>query len=147
MSEWQSVCVVLVDDDPDEHFLFRADLEDAGVRFEFEAFTRPDDALTHLRAAARKPVLVFTDLSLAGGDAVDFIRSVQPHLGGGSVGVYSGARNPEMEQKCRKAGSGFYMVKPVTRTAFEKTIAAIGTMQLVDEEGGLRLVVADSQAA
>lgn len=147
MSEWQSVCVVLVDDDPDEHFLFRADLEDAGVCLEFEAFTRAEDALTHLRSIIRKPVLIFTDLSLAGSDAIDFIRSVQPYLGGGAVGVYSGARNPEMEQKCRQAGSGFYMVKPVTRTAFEKIVTGIGTMRLVDEGGGLRLVLADSQAA
>ena len=148
MSEWKSVCVVLVDDDPDEHFLFRADLEDAGVRFEFEAFTRPEEALAHLAAAPRNPILVFTDLSLAGGNALDFIGAVQPYLGGGAVGVYSGARNPEMEMKCRKAGSGFYMVKPVTRTAFEKTVSGIGTMQLVEDgEALLRLVISDSEAA
>lgn len=149
MSEYETVCVILVDDDPDEHFLFRADLEDAGVRFEFEAFTRPEDALAHLETAPRRPVVVFTDLSLAGGDALDFIGAVQPLLGGGSVGVYSGARNPEMEAKCRKAGSSFYMVKPVTREAFEIMIAEIGTVRLAEDSatGHLHLVPADSAAA
>ena len=149
MSEYETVCVILVDDDPDEHFLFKADLEDAGIRFEFEAFTRPEDALEHLETAPKRPVVVFTDLSLAGGDALDFIGAVQPLLGGGAVGVYSGARNPEMEEKCRKAGSRFYMVKPVTRDAFEIMISEIGTVRLAEDSatGHLHLVPADSAAA
>ncbi|WP_300542266.1 response regulator [Maricaulis sp.] len=147
MSEGQRVFVILVDDDPDEHFLFRADLEDAGVRFEFEAFTRPEDALAHLKSGPGRPVLIFTDLSLAGSDAVEFIRDVQPFLGGGAVGVYSGARNPEKEAKCRDAGSSFYIVKPVTRDVFEKTVAGLGSMALVEAEGELRLVSTDSEAA
>ena len=149
MSEYQTVSVILVDDDPDEHFLFRADLEDAGLVFDFEAFTRPEDALSHLHPAPGQPVLIFTDLSLAGGDALDFIAAVQPLLAGGAVGVYSGARNPEMEAKCRTAGSSFYIVKPVTRPAFEATVAEVGTICLIDdrEAGALRLVASDSEAA
>lgn len=149
MSEYQTVSVILVDDDPDEHFLFRADLEDAGLLFGFEGFTRPEDALAHLRAGPQQPVLVFTDLSLAGYNALEFIAAVQPMLFGGAVGVYSGARNPEMEARCRDAGSGFYMVKPVTRTAFEKTVAGLHAIRLVEDGGAgtLRLVAGRSAAA
>lgn len=149
MTELQTVCVILVDDDPDEHFLFKADLEDAGVHFGFEAFTRPEDALSHLEKTTGTPVLVFTDLSLAGADAVDFISSVQPLLAGGAVGVYSGARNPEMEARCREAGSSFYIVKPVTRQSFETMVADVSSFRLVarGEAGELHLVQADSAAA
>jgi len=149
LSEFETVSVILVDDDPDEHFLFRADLEDAGLRFGFQAFTRPEDALDHLASAPKQPVVVFTDLSLAGGDALDFIAAVQPLLGGGAVGVYSGARNPEMEAKCRKAGSSFYMVKPVSRDGFEAMIAGLGSVRLAEDQttGHLHLVPADSAAA
>ena len=149
LSESQSVSVILVDDDPDEHFLFQADLEDAGVRFSFAAFTRPEDALVHLRDNGDGPAVVFTDLSLAGANALDFIASVQPLLGGGAVGVYSGARNPEMEAKCRDAGSSFYIVKPVTRENFSGMIAGLGAVCLEEdrETGDLHLRPAGSAAA
>ncbi|WP_203292204.1 response regulator [Maricaulis parjimensis] len=147
MSDRQTVTVILVDDDPDEHFLFRADLEDSGVHFEFEAFTRPEDALDWLRASPGKPVLILSDLSLAGHDAVDFIAASGPLMGEGAVGVYSGTRNPEVEAKCREAGASFYIVKPVTRSVFEKTIAEVEAFDLEDRDGGLYLVLAKSGAA
>lgn len=109
------VDIVLVDDDPDEHLLFREDLKDAGVLFEFFAFTKADIALEHLKARSNKPVLVLTDLSLADDAALRLIEACQPHLNGGAVGVYSGTRNPDMEVRCRDLGALFYIVKPVTR--------------------------------
>lgn len=109
------VDIVLVDDDPDEHLLFREDLKDAGVLFEFFAFTKADIALEHLKARSNKPVLVLTDLSLADDAALRLIEACQPHLNGGAVGVYSGTRNPDMEMRCRDLGALFYIVKPVTR--------------------------------
>lgn len=143
----ERVTVVLVDDDPDEHFLFKADLEDAGVRFEFEAFTRPEDALLWLRAAAGRPVLLLTDLSLGGHDAMAFIVAAQELLGGGAMGVYSGTRNPEVEAKCREAGASFYIVKPVTRKAFEDVVSGVPGLTLNADEDGLHLVSGGSAAA
>ncbi|WP_417479893.1 response regulator [Maricaulis maris] len=136
MPDAQPVSVILVDDDPDEHFLFKADLEDAGVDFAFEGFTRPDDALTHLRSLNEVPVLVLCDLSLAGGDALAFIREAAGSLGGGSIGVYSGAKNPEMEEKCRQAGSTFYIVKPVSRIKLAEAVAKTGTVRLAETSDG-----------
>jgi CheY-like chemotaxis protein len=142
----ERVTVVLVDDDPDEHFLFKADLEDAGVRFEFEAFTRPEDALLWLRSAAGRPVLLLTDLSLGGHDAMAFIVAAQELLGGGAMGVYSGTRNPEVEAKCREAGASFYIVKPVTRKVLEDVIAGVAGFALTDDGDGLWLVGASAAA-
>lgn len=143
MSEFRNVSVILVDDDPDEHFLFKADLEDAGISVELDGFTRTEAALDHLRTRDPAPILVLTDLSLAGSDAVAFIRDTKPYLNGGAVGVYSGARNPEMEAKCRLAGATFYIVKPVTREKLEEAIAAIESVRLVTtDDNGARLVAA-----
>ena len=125
------VSVVLVDDDPDEHFLFQADLEDAGIAFEFNGFTRTDAALDHLRAREASPVLVLTDLSLAGSDAIEFIAETRDWLHGGAVGVYSGACNPDTEKRCRDAGSSFFMVKPVSREKLETAIGPTGAFRLV----------------
>ncbi len=147
MSDRQSVTIVLVDDDPDEHFLFRADLEDAGIHFEFQAFTRPEDALDWLRGAQGMPVMILSDLSLAGHDAVDFIAKTQPLISEGAVGVYSGTRNPDVEAKCREAGASFYIVKPVTRPVFEDTVAGLALFELEDRDGKLHLVLANRAAA
>lgn len=136
MTDAKPVPVILVDDDPDEHFLFKADLEDAGVVFEFHGFTRPEDAMDHLRAQDGGPVLVLCDLSLAGGDALAFIGDTQPFLGGGSIGVYSGAKNPEMEEKCRQAGATFYIVKPVSRTKLVEALLKSGQIVLADTGDG-----------
>ncbi|WP_075190925.1 response regulator [Maricaulis sp. W15] len=142
MTEAKPVPVILVDDDPDEHFLFKADLEDAGVDFEFNGFTRPEDAMEHLNARASAPVLVLCDLSLAGGDALAFIRDTQARLGGGAIGVYSGARNPEMEEKCRSAGAMFYIVKPVSRAKLVDALAKSGKLSLAEQGNGRVILVA-----
>jgi len=136
VTDVRSVPVILVDDDPDEHFLFKADLEDAGIDFAFAAFTRPEDALDHLRSLGGAPVLVLCDLSLAGGDALAFIRETGPHLGDGAIGVYSGARNPEMEEKCRAVGSTFYIVKPVSRAKLVDALAKSGKIRLAETGDG-----------
>lgn len=117
LSLGQPISIILVDDDPDEHLLFREDLHDAGVVFDFVAFTRADDALDHLRNRHVHPVLILTDLSLAGDAALTLIEASQDHLHGGAVGCYSGTHNPEMEDRCRALGASFYIVKPVTRDA------------------------------
>lgn len=117
-----SVDIVLVDDDPDEHLLFHEDLKDAGVLFEFSAFTKADLALEHLQERGNAPVLLLTDLSLADDAALRLIEACQPYLHGGAVGVYSGTRNPDMEARCRDLGAVFYIVKPVTR---DKLVSAV----------------------
>ena len=136
MTDVKAVPVILVDDDPDEHFLFKADLEDAGIDFAFEAFTRPEEALDHLRSLDGAPVLVLCDLSLAGGDALAFIRDTGPYLGAGTIGVYSGAKNPEMEEKCRTVGSTFYIVKPVSRPKLVEALARSGKVKLAETADG-----------
>ncbi|WP_323763103.1 response regulator [Maricaulis sp.] len=136
MADAGSIPVILVDDDPDEHFLFREDLEDAGIDFAFHGFARPDDALEHLRSMDGAPALVLCDLSLAGGDALAFIRDAGPCLGAGTIGVYSGARNPEMEEKCRAVGSTFYIVKPVSRAKLVDALAKSGRIKLTETGNG-----------
>ena len=69
--------------------MFREDLKDAGVVFDFSAFTKADDALDFLRQREKKPVLVLTDLSLADEAALRLIEECQEFLHGGAVGVYS----------------------------------------------------------
>lgn len=136
MAEARPVPIILVDDDPDEHFLFQADLEDSGLEMIFHAFTQGEAALDFLQARdGAEPCLILTDLSIPGGDPVEFIRQALPTLNGGAVGVYSGAINPDMETQCREAGATFYIVKPVTREKLEAVI---------DELDGLRLGTADA---
>lgn len=142
MSEGQRVPIILVDDDPDEHFLFRADLEDAGVEFDFHAFTKAEEALDHLRERAGQAALVLTDLSLAADGALKLIRESTDLLPAGSIGVYSGTRNPEAEQRCREAGARFYIVKPVTREKLEEIIVdAPGVHAERRADGSLHIVI------
>lgn len=146
MSEGQRVPIILVDDDPDEHFLFRADLEDAGVDFDFHAFTKAEEALDHLRTQAGQAALVLTDLSLAADGAMQLIRETTEMLPAGVIGVYSGTRNPEAEQRCRDAGARFYIVKPVTRQKLEEVIVdAPGLHAERREDGSLHIVIKPSE--
>lgn len=132
----QPVSIILVDDDPDEHLLFREDLIDAGVSFEFEAFTRAEEAVAHMQSRPAGPVLVLTDLSLAGDGALELIEGCQPHLYGGAVGCYSGTHNPDMEARCSERGSSFYIVKPVTREALLRVVETLDGFGVADAPGG-----------
>ncbi|MBO6796972.1 response regulator [Maricaulis sp.] len=137
-----SVDIVLVDDDPDEHLLFHEDLKDAGVLFEFSAFTKADLALEHLQERSNNPVLLLTDLSLADDAALRLIEACQPYLNGGAVGVYSGTRNPEMELRCRDLGALFYIVKPVTRDKLVGAVEGLAGVSLKsDPDGKLSILV------
>lgn len=137
-----TVDIVLVDDDPDEHLLFREDLKDADVLFEFFAFTRADIALEHLRVRDETPVLLLTDLSLADDAALRLIEDCQPYLNGGAVGVYSGTRNPDMERRCRDLGALFYIVKPVTRDKLVEAVQGlVGVSLQSDSQGRLTILI------
>ena len=137
-----TVDIVLVDDDPDEHLLFREDLKDADVLFEFFAFTRADIALEHLRVRDETPVLLLTDLSLADDAALRLIEDCQPYLNGGAVGVYSGTRNPDMERRCRDLGALFYIVKPVTRDKLVEAVQGlVGVSLQSDSQGRLAILI------
>lgn len=137
----QTIPIILLDDDPDEHFLFSSDLEDAGFDLEIESFTRPEDAMAYLSRRAGGPVLVLTDMGLAGDDPVEFIRIASGLLHGGAIGAFSGARNPDTEARCREAGAGFYIVKPISGKKLEDAVAAASSISIdVSPDGRRRLV-------
>tara|TARA_R110002051_G_scaffold308629_3_gene380595 strand:- start:28046 stop:28471 length:426 start_codon:yes stop_codon:yes gene_type:complete len=139
----QTVPIILVDDDPDEHFLFRTDLEDAGFDLDLESFAHPEDALAHLYRRAGGPILVLTDMGLAGDDPVEFIELAAKTLHGGVIGAYSGARNPDMEANCRAVGASFYIVKPISSAKLEAAIVATDAISIeVLPDGRRRLVCA-----
>jgi CheY-like chemotaxis protein len=142
MSQGQSVTMLLLDDDPDEHFLFRADLEDSGIELDLVTFTHLADAVAHLRTVPQGPILVFSDLSLGAVNAVDFIREAHPLLQGGAIGVYSGTENPEAETECRAEGASFYVVKPVSREKLTTVIDGLDAFCLQTDAGGATRIVA-----
>jgi DNA-binding NtrC family response regulator len=137
----QTVPIILIDDDPDEHFLFRTDLEDAGFSINLESFAHPEEALAHLFRRAGGPVLVLTDMGLAGDDPVEFIEMAAKVLHGGVVGAYSGARNPDIEAKCREAGASFYIVKPISGEKLEAAIAGSDAITIETLPDGQRRLV------
>ena len=138
MAEAETISILLIDDDPDEHFLFRADLEDAGVELDLCCFSNPNAAVRHMKSDVDRRFLVLTDLSMPGIDPAETVAEVFPLLGGGAVGVFSGTENPEMEEACRTAGAGFYIVKPVTRKKIEKLVSELDGMSL-DQTGNNRV--------
>lgn len=140
MADGNGILVVLIDDDPDEHFLFRADLEDSGIVMDFHGFAQPEDAVAFLNDHRGRRTLALTDLSMPGIDPVETVAAVAPLLDGGAVGVYSGTENPEMEEACRKVGASFYIVKPVTRDKLETVIADLPGVGFEDAgDGKVRL--------
>ncbi|WP_417477858.1 response regulator [Maricaulis sp.] len=137
----QGVPIILIDDDPDEHFLFRTDLEDAGFDLDFESFTHPEEALAHLYRRAGGPVLVLTDMGLAGDDPIEFIKLASKVLHGGAIGAFSGALNPDKEARCREAGSSFYIVKPISGEKLEAALANTQAMGIEVQANGRRRLV------
>ncbi|WP_417491553.1 response regulator [Maricaulis sp.] len=137
----QVIPFILLDDDPDEHFLFRTDLEDAGFDLDIHCFTRPDDALGHLSAHPGGPVIVLTDIGLSGADAIDFIRRIATGIPEAVIGVYSGAQNPDTDAACRKAGASFYIVKPISGSKLEDVIAGHATLAIETLADGRRRLV------
>lgn len=139
----KTVSIILVDDDPDEHLLFREDLTDAGVVFDFMAFTKAEDALDHLREREPHPVLVLTDLSLAADAALTLIEDSQAFLHGGAIGCYSGTLNPEMDERCRKRGTSFYIVKPVNREVMVQVVEQTQGIKVSENADGTVSFVAE----
>ena len=139
----KTISIILVDDDPDEHLLFREDLTDSGVLFDLQAFTRAEEALEHLRDREPHPVIVLTDLSLAADAALTLIEDSQDYLHGGAIGCYSGTLNPEMDERCRERGTSFYIVKPVSRDVMLQVVEDLPGISVKEHEDGKVSFVAE----
>jgi DNA-binding NtrC family response regulator len=141
MEQAMEVPIVLVDDDPDEHFLFECILSDAGLRFQMHAFIRVDAAMSFLESRNPSPVLVLTDLSLPGCDPIQFLKDSAMFLHGGLCGVLSGTEDARAEQEARAAGASFYLAKPISWDSLQAVVEpAPGLTLITDKEGKRRLV-------
>ncbi|MDG1416274.1 MAG: response regulator [Maricaulis sp.] len=141
MEQTPEVPIVLVDDDPDEHFLFECFLADAGFVVQMHPFIRVDAALAFLNSRAPTPVLVLTDLSLPGCDPIQFLEESAKLLHGGLCGVFSGTQDAVSEAEARAAGASFYLKKPISWEAFLSVIEPAASITMIaDNQGKHRLI-------
>ena len=57
-------------------------------------------------------------------------------MGGGAIGVFSGAKNPDTEAECRDAGASFYIVKPINLDRIREVVEDLPGMQFASSGDG-----------
>ncbi|MCD6068960.1 MAG: response regulator receiver protein [Bacteroidetes bacterium] len=68
--------ILLIDDDPDDHEIFRSALTDVGVPNEFVWFPKTTDAFHFLKTMGGQPFLIFCDVNLAIESGLDFKKKI-----------------------------------------------------------------------
>jgi CheY-like chemotaxis protein len=110
MTEPDRVCVLLVEDSPQDVFLLRAALEKvAGGQFELLHAERLVDALALLKQ--HRVDLVLTDLNLPDSEGLHTIRELVRQTAGVPIVVLAGCNNPDVPEQWRQAGASGHIAK------------------------------------
>jgi CheY-like chemotaxis protein len=116
--------ILLVDDNPDDVFIFKRALKTARISHRVEVVASGEEALNYLASKGRyedqkkypPPFLIFLDLKMPrvdGFEVLSWIRQ-ESSLNSTCVVVLSGSDEPGDQQKVTTLGAYLYMVKPPT---------------------------------
>lgn len=106
--------LLLVDDDKDEHFLFRAALNEAGCSdlILFNAFTA-QEGLDLLKDSAIPPNIVFLDINMPGMDGFECLSNIHqlPGYHNIPIVIYSTSNARKTMDRMRELGASYFLTK------------------------------------
>jgi DNA-binding NtrC family response regulator len=112
----RSVCILVVDDEPDMAELFRQrfrrELREGAYRLQF--VTSAEAALDHLRSDAwHGPTLVLSDINMPGTDGLALLQAIRDEWPGLVVIMVTAYGDEERRRKAASLGAADFLCKPV----------------------------------
>jgi CheY-like chemotaxis protein len=125
--------ILIVDDDPDDLFIFKRLLSKAGIQNKIIAFEDPTAAIDYLELESHNPdrrfipCVVLTDLhmpEMTGFDVVTWVRA-HPKFKDLPVIIISSSESPEDEQHAAKVGATRFLRKYPSSDGVRSLIAGL----------------------
>lgn len=110
----QNQLLFLVDDDIDDHEIFKSALEKVDADLTLLTATNGFDALDMLAAASKLPDYIFVDLNMPRMGGMQFLKEIKQTdvLKNIPVIVYSTSSNPSDVAKTKELGAESFITKP-----------------------------------
>jgi CheY-like chemotaxis protein len=121
--------LLLIDDDPDEHYFFRQAIREINPNYECFTSDEEHETLHELIEEKIKPNFVFLDLNMPRMKGNDFLRQMKeiPHLAQIPVIIYTTSMFNDEIKESLKLGASSFLTKPIL---YEDTVASI--KQIID---------------
>lgn len=114
--EWQesSQIIFLVDDDPDDHYVFTTALREVDPLVMLKTFASCEELLNNLNESGQLPSLIIIDMNMPAMDGCQCLTEVRRLEAFSSVPVimYSTASSPSSINATYQAGARGFFVKP-----------------------------------
>jgi CheY-like chemotaxis protein len=68
--------IILLEDDNDDHEIFKTILDEIGIKNQLIWFTRADEAFHFLKTTSKQPFIIFSDVNLPGKNGIEFKKEI-----------------------------------------------------------------------
>lgn len=117
---------LLVDDDPDDTFLFGEVLHDIDPSIVFLTAANGQEALDMLKSTTSLPDLIFLDLNMPRCNGFDILKNLKgSELKEVPVVIFTTSRNQLHIDKAYQQGAALYLPKPFSYSALEGALKAL----------------------
>jgi CheY-like chemotaxis protein len=123
----KAVSILLVDDDPDDKFLFMEALEKVNMLSECNYRSNGDEALMWLTTVTELPDYIFLDLNMPRIDGLEVLQEIKKHgrLKSIPVIIYSTSSNQSDKEKAMRHGASLYITKPSRLADLKNAITSV----------------------
>jgi CheY-like chemotaxis protein len=139
-------CVLHIDDDPNDQFLFEHAYENASIDLPLKQLSSGDDAIAYLEGAAPftdrhecpLPCLIFVDLKMTGASGLDVLKRIREHpeLRSTVVILLSSSTMPGDIDRAMNHGANAFITKPGTIEEFREFLESVKSFWLRFHEFG-----------
>lgn len=120
-------CVLLIDDDEDDRFLFTEAVKEINEGIACICASGAEEGLQILKKCGQLPDLIFLDLNMPrinGKQCLQEIRRVKKFQGLPVI-IYSTAKSEQIEEEVKNMGASLFMVKPNSYDKLKKELTAL----------------------
>jgi CheY-like chemotaxis protein len=142
-NEYEHV-ILMVDDDPDDHFLARDTLESLRLPVTLQEAGDGEELLDYLfqrgrftdRASAPRPDVILLDLSMPGMDGKEALARIRsmPELQEMPVIIFTTSVDLQDVNECYRLGANSYVTKPASLEDWESVMSTLYTYWLKTAE-------------
>ena len=132
----ESLFILVVDDNPDDLYLTRRDLEALGHRAALASTAR--EALALIEEAY--PDVLMTDVGLPGMDGIELLQTVRARADGSWIPslVFTGSLDEATQMRALEAGADAYLCKPASRKMLRAKLGVILRLRAMQRQAEAR---------
>jgi CheY-like chemotaxis protein len=134
MPGYNTLNILLVEDDQDDVELMQDALRDKGIHFQMDVIKQGDKVLPFLKSCKRFPNIILLDLNLPkmhGREVLSRIK-LSDDLRHIPIAILTTSSSQAEKEFCLSAGASYFLTKPSTVDGFNKTIELIKKIALQD---------------